>query len=424
MKKLLISVLFVMFAASVVFAAQHGGGGAAPAEGEKKAEGGGESSSAGAKVDPAYDLYNKALDLYEVHDYKAAIKLLKKVIKKKPEFAKAYNFAGLSYIANKQLGHAIFMYKKAVYTNPEFAEAFYNLGVAYELKKEPKNAEAQYLKVLELENDNSMYVRASLNLAEIYREEKKFDDATALLRKAMVLEPAFAELYNAAGLVYLDSEEELKEPKLLDFAQKNFELALDKEVEYVEASVNLGVTLQRKGKLSAAIAQFEKALGINYNFPGAHYNYANALSIADYKEKAIEHYKAAIKLDPEFKEAYYGLGKTQFKSNMFDDAEKSLKKAIDLDKDYAQAKQVLYDMRELRKEFRKHLTFKKKAVEGEEGEEAGEEGGEGELDEEAAAELAKKKAEELKKNPYANEDVEDLRLPEEKKTPVEGEEEE
>ncbi len=419
MKKILLSVLCAIFVATISFAAEHGGGGAG---GEKKAaEGGGGETVERGPVDPAYEMYNKALDLYEVHDYKGAIKLLKKVIKKKPEFAKAYNFLGLSYIADKQLGHAIFMYKKAVYINPEFAEAFYNLGVAYELKKEPKNAEAQYLKVLELDNDKRMYVRASLNLAEMYREEKNFDDATALLRKAMLFEPAFAELYNAAGLVYLDSEKELKEPKLLDYAQKNFELALDKEADYVEAAVNLGVTLQRKGKLAAAIAQYEKALGINYNFPGAHYNYANALTLADYKEKAIEHYKVAIKLDPEFKEAYYGLGKAQFKSNMFDDAEKSLKKAIELDKNYADAKKLLFDMRELRKEFRSHLTFKKKAAEGEEGEE---ENAEGELDEEAAAELAKKKAEELKKNPYANENVEDLRLPEDKKTPVEGEEEE
>jgi hypothetical protein len=105
--------------------------------------------------------------------------------------------------------------------------------------------------------------------------------------------------------------------------------------------------------------------------------------------------------------------------NRFDPAEKAYKKAIEVKKGYVLAKNAYDSLRKKREEFRSHITFKKKVVEGEEGEGEGEGEqavDEGEMTKEQLAELKKKKAEE--------EDVEDLRLPEDKPTPAEGEESE
>ncbi len=357
----------------------------------------------------AYDYYNDAYDLYLAGNYKNAVKLYKKVIKMKPDFVKPYNKLGLTYIALKQVDHAIFYYKKAIHIDPNCAEAYYNLGVASEIKYKDntKKAEEAYEKAIKLNNDDYSFVRASLNLARIYRKQKKFDDAILLLREAVKKEPAFAPLYNETGLTYFDSN-------LYDFAINNFKKAIDVEEQkkYPEAATNLGVVYLKQGKLAKAIAQFEEAIKMDDKFPGSHYNYGNALVINGFYEKAKAHLKKAILLNPDFTEAYYTLGKAHEKLNEFDDATKAYKLALEKDKNYIPAKTALDELKRLRLAFRDHIQFKKKKAEGEEEEVVEEE----ELTEEQLA--AKKKAKEQE------EDVEDLRLPEDKPTPEEGEAEE
>lgn len=359
----------------------------------------------------AYDYYNDAYDLYLAGDYKNSLKLYKKAIKIKPDFVKSYNKLGLSYIALKQVDHAIFYYKKAIHIDSNCAEAYYNLGVASEIKYKDntKNAEEAYEKAIKINNDDYSFVRASLNLARIYRKQKKFDDAILLLREAIKKDPKFAPLYNEVGLTYFDSE-------LYDFAINNFKKAIEVEEQkkYPEAATNLGIVYLKQGKLAKAITQFEEAIKMDDKFPGSHYNYGNALIINGFYEKAKAHLKKAVLLNPDFTEAYYILGKAHQKLNEFDEATKAYKMALEKDKNYIFAKNALEELKKQRIAFRDHIQFKKKAAESEEGEEVSEE--EAEFTEEQLA--ARKKAKEQE------EDVEDLRLPEDKPTPEEGESEE
>lgn len=392
--------------------------------------------SAAVSAKNAYDLYNEGYDMYLVNEYKAAVRLFNEAIKKKPDFVKPYNKSGLAYVAMKKVDHALVMYKKAFYIDPKFAEAYYNAGVAYEIKykdKNPNNEKAieVYKKAIELKNDNYSFVRASLNLAKLYEGMQKYDDAIELLRAAIKVEADYAELYNASGLIYLangNTEAEKARDKMsqasgkanpfktsYDYAVKFFEKALEVQQRYPEASTNLGIAFLKQGKLAKAIKQFEETLVKDPNFAGAHYNYANALIINGFYEKAISHLQKAAALDPEMEEAFYSLGKAYEHLNKFTEAEKAFKAAITIRKDYVLAKNAYDSLRKKREDFRSHITFKKKVVEGEEGEGEGEQAlDESEMTKEQIAELKKKKAEE--------EDVEDLRLPEDKPTPAEGEE--
>ena len=175
-------------------------------------EGVGEGGGKKEKVDTgAYDLYNEGYDKYLGKDYIGALKDFKKALKMKPDFIKAYNKAGLANVAMNKPDHAIFMYKKAVNIEPQAAECWFNMAIAYEhknmlkKKKDTSKAEKYYEEAIMLNNDNYVFVRASLNLAKIYRKQEHFDDAVLLLRKAMKIEPDFADLYNEAGLVYYDT---------------------------------------------------------------------------------------------------------------------------------------------------------------------------------------------------------------------------
>jgi tetratricopeptide (TPR) repeat protein len=251
--------------------------------------------------------------------------------------------------------------------------------------------------------DEHIFTRASLNLAKIYRADGKFDEAISLIRDAIKVEPTFEELYNEAGLVYLDTQ-------LYDKAIEMFTKAIDLKHEYVEASTNLAIAYQKKGNLAKAADQFEETLNKDDNFAGAQYNYGNALILQGYYDKAIGHLTKAIKLDHKFAEAYYSLGKAYMHKNMFEEAEAAFKNAVKNRKDYTQAQKELDNVKKLQKDFRSHIEFPKAAVEGEEGTDNGQE----DMTEEQIAAAAKKAKE--------AENVEDLRLPEDKKTPVEGEE--
>ncbi|MFP4467114.1 MAG: tetratricopeptide repeat protein [Candidatus Goldiibacteriota bacterium] len=329
-----------------------------------------------------YDYYNEGIENYRVDEYEKALKLFKKSIEAKTNYAKAYNMSGLCNVALKKVDHAIFFYKKAVHTDPEYAEAYFNMGVAYEEKyargeesgeedgkdedsedneKNKELAVKNYLKAIELDNDDHIFVRASLNLARIYRPLEMYDEAVAVLREGMkknlIDEVLMAKLYNEAGLVYLASTPIVQDDAAFRYAIKFFVTALYYNQQYVEAATNLGVAYVRKGLLARGIDQFEKALKIDPEFYGLHYEYANALLLHGFHEKAESHFLAATMLKPDFAEAFYGLGKARAKLNKFEEAENALKKSLEIKEDYRLAMNYLLDVRSLRESFRDHIKF-------------------------------------------------------------------
>lgn len=275
---------------------------------------------------------------------------------------------GLSYMGVNKSDEAIKYYKIALYTDINYAEAAYNMAVAYESKDKIDLAEQFYLKAIALNNDSHVFVRASLNLANIYRNQTKYDDAITLLRKAQVYEPDFAELYNSAGLSYLAAGDETKDTdtKLYDLAISNFKTATEKDQKYVEAQNNLAIVYERQGNLARALGQLEEALKMNSEHPGANYNYGKTLIENGNYDRAIAFLQKAIKLDPNFAEAHYALGKGFWHKNMFNEAGSEFKKAIKIKKgDYDIAKLALADLNKQKKDFTSHIVPTPVKVEGE-----------------------------------------------------------
>ena len=353
------------------------------------------------------------------------------------------------------LDHAIYMYKQAVHIDPEYAEAFYNLGVAYEYKYKDKStelSEKMYERAIEINKDKFIFARASLNLARIYREQGKYDEAIALIRDAVKKEPDFPKLYNEAGRNYFAAD-------LNDMAIKYYEKALELQERFPEAATNLAVALMKGGKLVKAMDLLEKTIRKDPAFAGAHYNYGNALLVKTFYEKAEKHYNFAIKfhreqvrrelvydlkrnvvtdffarafsmdlpkdipVEMEFYQAYHGLGKALLYQNKFEEAAEAFNKSLKAKKDYAPAVASMEELKKLEESFRDHIAFKKKKGEDDEGDEGDE--GEEEEQEEAEVEEGEEETKDAweKRIKYKDweENVEDLRLEEEKKK---GEDEE
>lgn len=380
-----------------------------------------------------FDVYNEGYDLYVVNDYKGAVVKFKECIKMMPEFVKSYNKAGLAYMALKETDHALVMYKQSVYIDPNYSEAWFDYAVAMEIK-DPKNLKKHielYKKAIELKNDDHIFVRASLNLAKIYRSQKKYDDAIQLLRDAVKVEPTFEELYNETGLSYYETE-------LFDKAEENFLKAIELKHEYKEASTNLALTYEKKGNLAKAVVQLEDTLKMDNNFYGAQYSYGNALIASGYYDKAIAHLKLAISLNPKMPEAHYSLGKAYLHKDMFAESQESFKNALKLNKNYTLARKAYEAVKKTREGFTDHVAFRKILAEGDESSSEGEvvltkkEIEEDKQTVKLQLEDAKKRQrekmvkeieaqKEKKKKDDEMEMVEELRVPDDKPKKVEGE---
>lgn len=82
----------------------------------------------------------------------------------------------------------------------------------------------------------------------------------------------------------------------------------------------LGAVYVKKGKLDAAIREFQEALAINPNFPDAHNNLGIALVMKGNLEEAIKEFQIALKINPEFSDAHHNLEIALAKKRMHDEA--------------------------------------------------------------------------------------------------------
>lgn len=137
-------------------------------------------------------------------------------------------------------------------------DCYYNIGYAHLQKKDEKQAEAAFLKSLEL---NPNYVRSMNTLATLYNGQKRFDDAAAMSARA-----AQAGGASEGG---------------------------------VDAVYNQGVILWNAGNIKEARAKFEEAVGINPNYAPAHYQLGMAQLNEGQVPEAIQSFETYLKLAPD-----------------------------------------------------------------------------------------------------------------------------
>ena len=133
---------------------------------------------------------------------------------------------------------------------------------------------------------------------------KQYDAAIDRYRKAININPDYAEAYKNMGIVLRDKGE-------LEAAIVSFQQALQIKPDYAEAHCNMGIALRDKGNPDAAINSYNQALRIKPDYYEAYYNMGNVLrSDKGNSEAAIDSYKLALKINPGCVRTLIGLGKT------------------------------------------------------------------------------------------------------------------
>ncbi len=238
---------------------------------------------------------------------------------------------------------------------------FSNYGSILQNIGKLQDAELSLRKAIEI---NPNYANAHYNLGVILNDLGKLQDAEKSYRKAIELNPNYANAYSNLGNVLRDlgnlQDAELSLRKAIELnpnyanAYSNLgnvlkdlgnlqdaELSLRKAIEvkpdYADAYSNLGNVLRDLGNLQDAELSLRKAIEINPNFAYAHYNLGNVLKDLGNLQDAEFSYRKAIELNPNFAYAHSNLGNVLRDLGNLQDAEKSYRKAIELNPNFAYA---------------------------------------------------------------------------------------
>jgi tetratricopeptide (TPR) repeat protein len=101
---------------------------------------------------------------------------------------------------------------------------------------------------------------------------------------------------------------------------------------------NMGVVLERQGKLKEALAHYYETVRIKPDFERGHYNIGLVLAQQGKLKEAINHYSKAVKINPDYMEAHNNLGVALAQLGMLEKAIFHFSEAIRIKNDYKEAR--------------------------------------------------------------------------------------
>lgn len=145
-----------------------------------------------------------------------------------------------------------------------------------------------YKKILKIKDD---YVEAMNNLACIYMEKSKYEEACKHLSRATEISPNFLKANLNLGNAY----EHLNE---MQEALKCYKKSLTLDPKNLSALVFIGNALRKYGKNKEALNCYQYAAELHPKSPMALFNLSTTQSELGLHSEAIESCKKAIELDP------------------------------------------------------------------------------------------------------------------------------
>ena len=250
--------------------------------------------------------------------------------------ARKHLFEGyLTFLKNpnnpdRELGvMAMSAYRKSLAIEPSSAHTwlFMSMVYAYNLGQ-PDSAYACSMKAA---SNAPSWVLPYTNLAfALSNKYKRFDDAKALLDKAMLIDSQSAIIWNYLGTWHTNKEE-------FDLAENCYRKAIELNAGLTPAYNNLCHVYVENGRNEEAISTCGQAIRIDSTYALAYNNLGKAYLQTDRIEEAAQMFRRTLQIDPYYTYAHNNLGLTQYLNGEYEAAKKSFEKAIALDTSYALA---------------------------------------------------------------------------------------
>ena len=162
-----------------------------------------------------------------------------------------------------------------------------------------------------------------------------FAVAVVLLLASLAIAPSVLAQNSASG--WVNSGLAKYEKGDLDGAIADFNRAIGIDPKYAPAYNNRGAAKLIKGDLDGAIADFNRAIGINPKNALAYYNRGVGKGNKGDLEGAVADYNRAIEIDPNYALAYYNRGFAKLKKGDLDGAIADFNSAIEINPNNALA---------------------------------------------------------------------------------------
>jgi tetratricopeptide (TPR) repeat protein len=231
------------------------------------------------------------------HDYKTASAHFRRAVTLDSHFAAAYVALGNSFSAQNDLKGAKAAFKAAADCAPPYSPLQLPYG-QFEIQSGNFASAESFFSDLTIKTPN--YVPAWMGLAEVALDEKKLDDCTTALDKALAVDPD-----NADALV-------------------------------LQARLDLA-----RSDTGKATSELERLVKLYPQAPRIHYQLALAYVVANQPNKALNQSHEALELDPHFVEAAFLLAQLELKTGDKDSAVDLLKQLVANQPDLIQAKLLL-----------------------------------------------------------------------------------
>lgn len=200
-------------------------------------------------------------DAFERGRYDEAIEELTRAVEQAPEFPDLHNSLGLALGMTGARDRAAASFQRALQLNPHYVEARLNLAIVYNEMGRYEDALREFRAEEHRDPDHanlSPDVRAYLAeshvlLGDTYRHLGLTVDAAQEYTKALKAAPQFLDIKNKLGAVYADMG-------LYEDAEAELAAALTQNPRYVEARVSLGVVYHRSGRTHRAREEWTRCL--------------------------------------------------------------------------------------------------------------------------------------------------------------------
>ena len=161
----------------------------------------------------------------------------------------------------------------------------------------------------------------------------QFEAARAAFQRAIEIDPEYAMAHANLGISL---------GKLGNAAQsvEHLERALQLNPQIsdgAEIRNNFAVSLSQVGRMSEAIAEFQRCLKLDSHNAQAHFNFGVVLSACGQLDQAIDHYQRALELRPDLVDAHNNLGLALAGRGQRDEAIAHFRKALEIRPDYLEA---------------------------------------------------------------------------------------
>ncbi|MCD6450259.1 MAG: tetratricopeptide repeat protein [Thermotogaceae bacterium] len=200
-----------------------------------------------------YFLYEKVKSLMKEQKYKEAVEYIEKAGKYEKDY-RYHFYKGLVYkkLGNDSLAEVELKIASGLLEN--FSLSYFELGKLYLENKEYEDAENMFKRAIA---SNPEFSLPYIKLGDLYIETSRFEEAIQMYKKALEIDKGLPDVYNRLGVV-------MNILQRFNEAEKYFKKAIEIFPKYRDALLNLSYTLTRMGKLYEA---FKILKDLEKNFP-------------------------------------------------------------------------------------------------------------------------------------------------------------